>query len=542
LDGRSSFCYGVDEQWLPNVPLVSGTTNGDEDSMTYTQTERHGEGRPRAHSGPDSMNNRIKTTASDVGPSTALECGYSADTLHRRKRLTESSATPHRLVRDKHLLPPRERSTMRRHSLGTLPSRTQTDEAHNLSKATSFFKMNDDEKRASFLKTMDWSLFDDLVKHAGCVDCEERVEALLCLTAFHDIMKVEALLPTVQPEHAPYCGYDAGVRILDHDVALGYIMEYFPSLLPSYRGLSSEGQKAVLFTQGKMQFNHGWFVQAEAPPGAMLSGFKAALRAGAAPRDMALYFLHWTTDLAGAEATPLGGAEKFVLKFPHAVLSSFMWSIPYLRRLQTHNETEVVEMYLAARWNVLAPSISMPSPVEEGNIACVRLAVMAQSDLRVVDAFKALEDEHRGCLATELARTGCRGQRFAGADPVNGGGPALLVYYGPALLQKHRGGSFEELCTALCAFAQVLQAARRLWPLKEEEEGTTVTIQIGVLKAATLEDIVTAPAGDKRQVWVLRQHNLLEGSVELVRASGLQELHDDGASFHVLDFGKATKQ
>merc|ERR1719215_67987 len=106
----------------------------------------------------------------------------------------------------------------------------------------------------------------------------------------------------------------------------------------------------------------------------MLSSFKSVLQAGATPADIGFYFLHWFTDLAGAEATPLGGAEKFVLKFPHAVLSSFMWSIPYLRRLQTQNETEVVEMYLAARWNVLAPSISMPSPSEEGTVACIRLA------------------------------------------------------------------------------------------------------------------------------------------------------------------------
>ena len=36
--------------------------------------------------------------------------------------------------------------------------------------------------------------------------------------------------------------------------------------------------------------------------------------------DVAFYFVHWLTDLAGAEPSPLGGAEKLVLKFPHAVL------------------------------------------------------------------------------------------------------------------------------------------------------------------------------------------------------------------------------
>ena len=31
---------------------------------------------------------------------------------------------------------------------------------------------------------------------------------------------------------------------------------------------------------------------------------------------MAFYFVHWFADLAGAEASPLTGCEKFVLKFP----------------------------------------------------------------------------------------------------------------------------------------------------------------------------------------------------------------------------------
>ena len=32
--------------------------------------------------------------------------------------------------------------------------------------------------------------------------------------------------------------------------------------------------------------------------------------------DVAFYFVHWFADLAGAEASPLTGCEKFVLKFP----------------------------------------------------------------------------------------------------------------------------------------------------------------------------------------------------------------------------------
>ena len=46
----------------------------------------------------------------------------------------------------------------------------------------------------------------------------ERTVAMLALTAFHDVMKVQALLPTVRPEHGPYEGFKAGDTINDHDI------------------------------------------------------------------------------------------------------------------------------------------------------------------------------------------------------------------------------------------------------------------------------------------------------------------------------------
>lgn len=122
---------------------------------------------------------------------------------------------------------------------------------------------------------------------------------------------------------------------------------------------------------------------------------------GAQPADVSFYFLHWFTDLAGAEATPLGGAEKFVLKFPHAVLTSFLWSIPYLRHLTKRTETEVVETYLQARWRVIAPDQPVPDDAEA--IACMRIAVMAQSDTRVMEArFVCV------CLCTRSVSYSCR--------------------------------------------------------------------------------------------------------------------------------------
>ena len=49
-------------------------------------------------------------------------------------------------------------------------------------------------------------------------------------------------------------------------------------------------------------------MQAEAPPSALLSKFKQLLEGGGmSAADVAFYFVHWLTDLAGAEGTPLAG-------------------------------------------------------------------------------------------------------------------------------------------------------------------------------------------------------------------------------------------
>ena len=59
-----------------------------------------------------------------------------------------------------------------------------------------------------------------------------------------------------------------GEVINDHDAALAYVLEYSPSVLPSFAALSREQQESIKFTQSKMEYNMGWLVQAEAPPGA----------------------------------------------------------------------------------------------------------------------------------------------------------------------------------------------------------------------------------------------------------------------------------
>ena len=348
-------------------------------------------------------------------------------------------------------------------------------------------------------------------------------------------MKPAHLQPAVRADHAPYAGFAAGEEIRDHDLALAYVLDRFPALLPSYAGLPPDARRAVLFTQGKMHFNHGWFVQAEAPPGAMLSTFKRVLTEGCAqPADVALYFLHWVTDLAGAEATPLGGAEKLVIKFPHNVLDSFLWSIPFLQKLASASETEVVEDYLVARWQRAGAG---PLPRGPSAIARLRLAVMAQGG-GTDDAFLQLPPADQLVLTDELARTGCAGQTFS--QHAVHGGPAVLVYYGPALLQRYRDDP-AELLVALGVLCEVYRAARVLWPVTADAQASSVTVQIGQLKAHDLETVTASPADEDRSVWVVRKQNACEASVELCLATEVNELNAAEVQYFVPHFSAAAK-
>merc|ERR1719382_56160 len=74
---------------------------------------------------------------------------------------------------------------------------------------------------------------------------EKRVVSLLALTAIHDIMKMNMILPEVQKRHAPYHGYQAGDTIGDHDHALSYVMEHFPAMLPSFKDLDATERLSV---------------------------------------------------------------------------------------------------------------------------------------------------------------------------------------------------------------------------------------------------------------------------------------------------------
>ena len=125
----------------------------------------------------------------------------------------------------------------------------------------------EESKRLAFLRSHDWSQMQQLMidagmlvctKSGGVAVCVERTRAMLALTAIHDIMKTECLLPTVLPVHAPFDGYKAGEMIHDHDAALGYVLTHDADALPSYADLPPAQRAPVRFTQAELSFNHGW--------------------------------------------------------------------------------------------------------------------------------------------------------------------------------------------------------------------------------------------------------------------------------------------
>ena len=422
------------------------------------------------------------------------------------------------------------------------------------------------QKRKAFLEKTDWLRLHALLVDAGLLRRVEggeggggggeggggggggggevevvpaRVVAMLSLTAIHDIMKVEALLPRVCARDAPYKANAEGARLIDHDLALAYVLECDAAALPSYAALGEAQRKAVRFTQAELGFNHGWLVQAEAPPGMLFAQLKKLLDTeGLAAADVAFYFVHWLTDLAGAEPTPLHGLEKFVLKFPQPVLLSLVNSMPLVQRLVDTPPAELFCEFLRQRWRetALLPSCvgelapQPPSGVE--GIALMRLVVQAQNEAeqRIVhDAFHALPAPDRALLAAEMALTGIAGTPYA-ATPGARGGPAFLVYYSPHFV---RAEAKDNELVALRMLAEVYRAARCLWPRTDDAaaSATTVTVHIGEMKnlrTGAIQDVFGE--GD---VWLLKRVSDKEAVV--TRAS-LEEMDVAGGGAPGTDF------
>jgi len=383
-------------------------------------------------------------------------------------------------------------------------------------------------KRDKFFRKQDWQGFHQLMVDSGFL-CQQpdgsvlvdakRTAAMLTLTAIHDVMKVQDYLPQVMPEHAPYNGFAAGEQIGDHDIALGYVLEHDAGALPSYHRLDASQQAPVRFTQAKIGFNHGWLVQAEAPPGPLFSTFKAAIVQGGIDQSMiAFYFVHWLTDLGGAVPTPLQGMEKFVIQFPLEVLASFIKSFPLVQRLATRTETALFEEFLHEWW----PCELGPIPTGPESICRMRLVVQAQSNnvkREVISSFNRLSPIERAILSMEMARTGIHDQHYHSTR--RPGGPAFLIYYSPAFLRE----SLESVQLALSVLAEVYQAARYLYPLSYDpsEAGRSVTVRIDLLKGCGDAQSVISKCADGF-TWILRRKNNQEAAVECVDSAELGEL------------------
>jgi hypothetical protein len=347
------------------------------------------------------------------------------------------------------------------------------------------------KRQAAVLSKLDWKrlqmLFVDadlLLYGDGLIQGVniERMTAMLALTAVHDIMKLSMLCPCVLPEHAPYAGHEAGESIQNHDIALSYVLEHDVEALPCIARLSKEQQAAVRFTQAEMGYNHGWLVQAEAPPGMLLSKLKTLItHEGASTADVAFYFVHWITDISGAVPAPLRGAEQFTLLFPITVLSGLVNSLHVVQQLVEVSESELMEEHLKAMWLERSESLRAVPPTGPESIALMRLVVQAQTHLgglQVVNAMASLSEADRETLAFEMALTGIEGQMYERSP--HRGGPAILVYYSPAFL---RNMLQQDALLALHALAEIYRAARTIWPLAESGGvvSTTKTVLIGSL-------------------------------------------------------------
>merc|ERR1712226_1204776 len=231
---------------------------------------------------------------------------------------------------------------------------------------------------------------------------------------------------------------------------------------------------------------------------------------GMEQRDVAFYFTHWLTDLAGAEPCPQEGCEKFVLKFPHNLLVSFLNSFSIVKELSVKTETEVFEEYLRWRWNTHDPPLG-EVPHGRGSVAQMRLVVMGQGDSkRIIDCFNKMPAKQADVLQEEMARTGCVNQSYS-CDYVKCLGPAFLIYYGPALMQK--AGAIDPSGT-LSILSNIYAQARDLFPLSEEQAGETVTVRIDAIKNLQVVDILKPHRPG--EAWVVERTSATDSIVRLI--------------------------
>jgi len=168
----------------------------------------------------------------------------------------------------------------------------------------------------------------------------------------------------------------------------------------------------------------------------------------------------------------------------------------------------------------------------------MRLVVMAQGDSSaVVRAFLQLPEDDRKIMSEEMAVTGCLGQSYS-SDPLtnskyNNMGPAVLIYYAPALMQK---AGRQDPTFALVALAELFRQTRELWPLASEDADKTVIVRIDALKELLASKILQPDAG---MSWVLAKCSARDAAVKLLPVATFKEL--DWGYNQVLTFAQGAR-
>lgn len=166
------------------------------------------------------------------------------------------------------------------------------------------------------------------------------------------------------------------------------------------------------------------------------------------------------------------------------------------------------------------------------------MILMAQGDSQsLVRTFTLLNEEDQRVIAEEMALTGCADQRYECDTSLDsrtvGKGPAILVYYGPAFLQKnHR----TDPKISLQILAEIFRQARDFWPLCAEEGDKTVVVRIDAFKDLSVESILTPASGYS---YILAKTSGQDAAIRLMPISSFKRL--DWSENSILSFSAGTR-
>jgi len=171
-----------------------------------------------------------------------------------------------------------------------------------------------------------------------------------------------------------------------------------------------------------------------------------------------------------------------------------------------------MDAYLRHRMDELKIIIPKAIRAAHFQVAAMRLVLMAQGfEEQALFAMMSLLDEDLWVIGCELARTACKEQFIDAPEAVRHcpEGPALLVYYAPALIQK---AGAAEARQGLIILSCVFRAARQMFPLSKHHCEESVTIRIDVLKSLKPSEI-------RQNIWFLKQTS--GNSAEVVAGEAL---------------------